>query len=112
MRWHAKNWGSKFLVKVRTVTLGTRNRDEQDQRCIFCRGQGETIEHFLVECGMYEEQRSRLIESIITVVVVEEWNRWLEDDDGISTALELYGSKVGSGKIIENTKLFLEQACD
>ena len=62
-------------MKARTGTLElkTRNRDEQDQSCSFCRGQQKTIEHFLVECGLYEEERSRLIKSITAIVRVKEW---------------------------------------
>ena len=50
LHWHSRDWGSKLLVKARTESLEVkaRNRDEQDQRCSFCRGQWETIQHFLV----------------------------------------------------------------
>ena len=59
---------------------------------------------------MYE-QINRLTEYITAIIGIEEWwYRRLEEDGGINTALGLYGSKVESEKIIEDTKLFLVQA--
>ena len=113
LHWHSGDWGSKLLVKARTGTLEVqaRNRDQLDQNCSFCRGQRETIEHFLVECHKYEEQRSKLIKSITAVIGEEEWHRRIEEEDiGISTVLGLYDGKEISEKIIENTKVFLIQS--
>lgn len=40
-----------------------------------CEGVRETIEHFIVECVRYEEERDRMIGSTVAVIGVEEWNR-------------------------------------
>ena len=55
-------------MKTRTGTLEVkaRNRDEQEQDCNSCRGERETIEHFLVECGRYEEEREEVTGSVKT----------------------------------------------
>ena len=54
-----------------------RNRNEKDQDCISCRVK-ETIEHFLVECTHYEEERDRLIGSITAVISSDECHRRLK----------------------------------
>ena len=55
---------------------------------------------------MYEEQRSRLTEYITAIIGIEEWYRRLEEHQYCVRAVW----KVESGKIIEDTKLFLVQA--
>ena len=45
----------------------------------------------MVECVGYDEERGRLVRAIIAVIE-EEWSRRIEEgDQGISTALGLYG---------------------
>ena len=62
--------------------------------CGFCVGERETVEHMIVECRGYEEERRQLQEKIIDVIDEEEWCRRLEEEDGgISTALGLYGDR-------------------
>ena len=116
LKWHVGDWGSRLLEKVRTGTLEVkaRNRDELDQSCSSCRGVRETIEHFLVECDKYEEERGKLIGSVKAVVGEQEWRRRLdeEEDGGVLTVLGLYQ---GEGKreresVIGITKEFLVQA--
>ena len=64
-----------------------------------------------MECVGYEEERGRLVRAIMAEIGEEEWSRRIEEEDqGISTALGLYGDKEESDKVIENTKLFLTQA--
>ena len=52
----------------------------------------ETVEHFLVECTRYEEERGKLITSIKTVIGEQEWLRRIEEeeDGGVLTVLGLY----------------------
>ena len=94
LQWHVGDWGSRLLVKARTGTLEVkaRNRDGQEQDCSSCAGVRETIEHFLVECDRYDEERDRLVGSVTEVLGVEEWHRRIEEeeDGGILTVLGLY----------------------
>ena len=100
-----------------SLEVNARNRDGLDQDCSNCRGVRETIGHFLVECVRYEEERDRLIGSIMAVLGREEWCRRLEEeeekeDGGILTVLGLYrGEREGKReKIIRAAKEFLTQA--
>ena len=74
------DWGSRLLVKTRTGTLEVkdRNRDGQNQECGSCAGIRETIEHLLVECNRYEEERGRLIGCAIRTVGREEWEVFVD----------------------------------
>lgn len=116
LRWHVGDWGSRLLVKTRTGTLEVkaRNRDEQDQDCSSCRGVRETIEHFLVECDRYEEEREGLIGSVKAAIGEQEWRRRLEEeeDGGVLTVLGLYQGEREREKeeIIQVTKEFLVKA--
>ena len=84
------------------------NRDDQDQDCTFCTGERETIEHFIVECRKYEEERHRLISSVVEVIGEEEWNRRVEEEEGgITTILGLYRDKEEAKKIVPCVKTFL-----
>ena len=116
LQWHVGDWGSRLLVKARTGTLDVkaRNRDEQDQECSSCRVR-ETIEHFLVECGRYEEERDRLLGSITAVIGRDEWHRRLVmegEDRGILTVLGLYEGEQEMNRlaVIQAAKEFLTQA--
>ena len=116
LQWHVGDWGSRLLVKARTGTLEVkaRNREEQDQDCSRC-GVRETIEHFLVECSNYEEERDRLIDSVEAVIGRDEWYRRLEmegEDRGILTVLGLYGGEQESQRqeVVRAAKEFLTQA--
>ena len=113
LHWHVGDWGSKLLVKARTGTLEVkaRSRDEQDQDCSFCRGERETVEHFIVECRRYEQQRATLLEAVVGIIGESEWEvRREEGDRGILTVLGLYGSKGERDRIIKEMKKFLMQA--
>ena len=113
IRWHVGDWGSKLLFKARTGTLEVKGRnrdDQQDKNCSFCVGEKETIEHLIVECDKYNEQRRRLIDAVITVIGKEEWERRQgEEDGGICTVLGLYGGKEETEKLAEPAKTFLVQ---
>ena len=116
LQWHVGDWGSRLLVKTRTGTLEVkaRNRDGQDQECGSCAGIRETIEHFLVECDRYEEERGRLIGCIMRTVGREEWHRRLEEEEagGILTVLGLYREEGHREReqIIRAVREFLVQA--
>ena len=75
INWHVGDWGSRLLVRARTGTLEVkaRSRDEQDQNCKFCRDERETIEHLIVECHGYEQQRGRLIGAMVGILGETEW---------------------------------------
>ena len=94
--------------------MKARNRDGQDQECSSCVGTRETIEHFLVECDRYEEERGRLIGRAIATVGREEWRRRLEEeeDGGILTVLGLYREEGQREReeIVKAVKEFLVQA--
>ena len=45
-----------------------RNREELDQVCSSCKGERETVEHFVVGYAKYEEERDRLVEFIIVII--------------------------------------------
>ena len=105
--------GSKLLYKARTGTLEVngRRRDGQDQSCNECEGVKETVEHVIVECERYEEERRQLVTDIINIIGEEEWTRRLEEEDGaITTALGLYeDSRKETDRLIKCTKKFLLQ---
>ena len=116
LQWHVGDWGSRLLSKARTGTLEVkaRNRDGQDQECSSCVGTRETIEHFLVECDRYEEERGRLIGRAIATVGREEWRRRLEEeeDGGILTVLGLYRGECQRARevIVRAAKVFMGKA--
>ena len=89
------DWGSKLLFKARTGTLELDGRNREGDQICCCRAQNnETVQHMIVECSNYERQRARLMDSVITVIGREEWNRRIEEEDGaICTVLGLYGDR-------------------
>ena len=113
IKWHMGDQGSKLLAKARsgTMEVKSRNRNEEDQNCSICRDERETIEHFIVECPGYREQRGRLVESIKGILGLTEWQKRLEEEDGgILTVLGLYESGEKSERIVRETKKFLAMA--
>lgn len=78
------DWGSKLLFKARSGTLEVKgsSRDEQDQYCSLCIGEEETIEHLIVACDRYEEERQGLLASVVEIIGEEEWHSRLEEEDG------------------------------
>lgn len=111
IKWHDGDWGSKLLFKARTGTLEVkgRNRDITDRECKFCIGERETIEHIIVECKKYDEERKVLIEKVEGIIGKEEWQKRKGNAyGGICTVLGLW--KEGgeeAKKIIKHTKIFL-----
>ena len=113
INWHVGDWGSKLLFKARTGTLEVngRNKEEQQQECSACVGVKETVEHLIVECNLYEEERTQLIQKVIGVIGEDEWHRRIDEEDGgITTVLGLYGDKEEAKKLIEIMKVFLVQS--
>lgn len=113
--WHVGDWGSKLLLKARTGTLDLngRNRDVQEQSCSLCVRVKETVEHMMVECVRYEEERRILIAEITETIGEEEWNKRLDEEDGgITTVLGLYsGNSKETDKVVKCTKKFLQKCC-
>ena len=99
-----------MLVKARTGTLEVngRNREEQEQGCSVCVGVKETVEHMIVECDRYRDQRTQLIQEVTGIIGEEEWSRRIDEEDGgITTVLGLYDKKEEVKKIVESMKKFL-----
>ena len=112
IEWHVGDWGSKLLFKARTGTLelNGRNRDEQEQSCGLCEGVKETVEHMVVVCDRYEEERRQLVEGITEIIGEEEWSKRLDEvDGGIITVLGLYEDKE-TERVVKCTKKFLLQS--
>ena len=111
--WHVGDLGSKLFYKarVRTLEVKGRNREGEDQRCNSCRTEEiESIEHLIVECRGYEEQRERLIAAVVEVIGEEEWARRLEEEEAaLCTVLGLYGDRQETKRLVGHTKVFLTQ---
>ena len=116
IEWHVGDWGSKLLFKARTGTLDLngRNRNVQEQSCSLCVGVKETVEHMMVECSRYEEERRILIGEITEIIGEEEWNKRLDEEDGgITTVLGLYSSNNReSDEVVKCTKKFLQKSVE
>ena len=70
--------------------MNGRNREIQEQGCKLCGEEKETIEHLIVECDSYSEERRALDEKIQCLLGDEEWSRRREESDrGIRTVLGL-----------------------
>lgn len=55
-------------------------------------------------------QRGESVDSVVTVIGKEEWDRRLKEDNGaICLVLGLYGDKKETGRILKLTKMFLTQ---
>ena len=92
------------------MRVNARNRDGGDQRCNCRTGEIETVEHLIVECSKYEDQREILIRLVESVIGQQEWSRRVSEEDlAICTVLGLYGEKESRNRIIEFTKVFLTQ---
>ena len=113
INWHKGDRESKLMFKARAGVLEVngRKRDEAEQGCRHCGEEKETIEHFIVECDKYEEERQELIDSIKEEIGEEEWDRrlWEEEEGGIVTALGLYEKSQTNESIIKHMKAFLNK---
>ena len=90
--WYCGDWESKLLFKTRSGTLEVngRNREIQEQGCKLCGEEKETIEHLIVECDSYSEERRALDKKIQCLLGDGEWSRRREESDrGIRTVLGL-----------------------
>jgi len=110
----------KLLFRARSGSLEVNGRTyrwnggrEDCQNC--CYGGKETIEHFMIECNRYEEERAGLIQVIQGLVGQELWHEIQDREDrGMGIVL---GFKAGKeaidsnmGRIVEATKAFLKAA--
>ena len=110
IEWHVGDWGSKLLFKARTGTLDLngRNRNVQEQSCSLCVGVKETVEHMMVECSRYEEERRIMIAEITEIIGEEEWNKRL----GLPQ-LGLYSSNDREiDEVVKCTKRFLQKSVE
>ena len=66
----------------------------QEDRCVLCNGGNvESVEHFVLECEEFEQDRCRLLERIERIVAAEEWVKEYEGDDDSRVCL-LLGRRV------------------
>ena len=99
-----------FKARTSILELNGRNRDEQEQSCGLYERVKETVEHMVVVCDRYEEERRQLVEGITEIIGEEEWSKRLDEvDGGITTVLGLYGDKE-TERVVKCTKQFLLQS--
>ena len=56
-------------------------------------GVKETVEHLIVECNRYDEERRILVAEVKEIIGEGEWNKRLQEEDrGITTVLGLYST--------------------
>lgn len=72
VNWYQGDWGSKLLFKLRTGSKWERLAGPKLQ--LLCRGEGNHIEHLIVACTRYEEERQRLTASVVEI----KWRREME----------------------------------
>ncbi|KAF2362306.1 hypothetical protein FHG87_006937 [Trinorchestia longiramus] len=84
------SFGSKLLFAVRCKALSVNRRtwrwNEGNTRlCLQCnRGVEETVEHLVLECGMYEHERESLMDVVHEQCGENKWNaRCVEEDSGM-----------------------------
>ena len=99
------SWEAKLLFKARTDSLEVNEKNKKwggnTDLCEKCQTKSEriieTLEHLLVECPEYEEDRKRFESEMITKIGNREWEETKQSEDkGITEILGLgkYGKKV------------------
>ena len=109
------SWEAKLIFKTRTGSLETRHRtrrwNNNEWWCEACLEQGvrirEDIEHLIVGCASYTQERLILENVLINEIGEIEWElRKQEEDLGIATVL---GFKEKSPIIIKEVKKYLNK---
>ena len=86
-----------------------RWNQEGTKNCLMCRcGDEETIEHCMVECKAYDDERDDYMQKLILLIG---WGKWREitgkKDQGMGYILG-FGNDVPLN-IVEETKIYLEK---
>ena len=108
--WYHGEWASKLLFRARSGTLEVdgRNRNGQEQGCKLCGEEKETLEHLVIECEGYKEERRLLDREIEMVVGEREWSRRKESEDrGIRTVMGLTDDNHNNKEAVKYFKKFL-----
>ena len=110
--------GSSLLFKARTKSLEVNGRtyrwaNEGSKICQKCVGGiDETVEHFMLLCLRYEEERDHLLGVVAQEVSVDQWDRVGSGniDEIMKFLLGLSRVEETNKKIIEGVKIYLERA--
>ena len=110
--------GSSLLFKARTKSLEVNSRtyrwaDNGSKICQKCVGGiDETVEHFMLMCPRYEEERDYLLGIVAQELSVDQWDRVAEGDidEIMKFLLGLSRVEETNKKIIEGVKAYLERA--
>ena len=107
---YSGSWECSLLAKARLGILETNARqwgDGADRSCRTC-GVVETMEHVLIECDAYEDERFEAEVMYIAILGIEDWETIKEQEDqGITTILGIQGREEIKAEITECTKKFL-----
>ena len=114
--------GGELLFKARTKSLELNSRtyrwaNEGNKRCTTCEsGEDETIEHVLLKCTKYENEREDMLRFVIAEIGLDEWNSVVGPiyewnlDSIIVYLLGLNRYNKWNNNIAECVKEFLEKA--
>ena len=82
--------------------------NKSEQKCEMCGDEKETVDHFIIECDKYKEQRQELDRKVARLIGREEWEERKEGEHkGIRTVLGLTGDKISESIIVNHMKTFL-----
>ena len=106
------DWEAKLLFKARSNTLEVNSRIHKwkdiDKHCEKCSKKGieieETLEHVLVECDQYKNERENFEEKIVEKIGVEKWSNIKEKEEEIMVILGFDSENILG---VEETKKFL-----
>ena len=109
--------GAEILFKARTNSLEVNERkkrwgEEVDERCEYCNDkkkiEKETLEHVIIECQEYKENRKIFMEEIKKEIGEKEWQEQTEKEDrGLKMILGIENENEVR-PILESTKKYLE----
>ena len=106
------DWGGKLLFKARSGSLEVngKNRERDKQGCKLCGEEKETIDHLIIECEKFDEERQALDSAVAGVLGREEWERRKEEEDrGMKTVLGYTENSDSDRQIVNHTKNFLKK---
>ena len=106
------DWEAKLLFKARSNTLEVNSRIHKwkdiDKHCEKCSKKGieieETLEHVLVECDQYKNERENFEEKIVGKIGEEKWSNIKEKEEEITVILGFDSENILG---VEDTKKFL-----
>ena len=78
-----------------------------------CGDEKEIVNHFIIECDKYKEQRQELDRKVARLIGREEWEERKEGEDrGIRTVLGLTEDKISDSIIVSHMKTFFGRVLD